>query len=176
MDTMLASTARVASRFTHPSLSSSPLFSARTPSCSPALRCCQEVTDEFEQISNVMFGGLPHWGKNRDSVFDGLPSKYPDLPAFLRVRCAPRACLPACQPASQPACLPACLPASSHPDLSGASKVNPGWRQHTCAAMFGGRSGRVSLHALKQQGMERGSSILNTLRAVTSKLDEFHSS
>ncbi|CAI5937234.1 unnamed protein product, partial [Closterium sp. NIES-64] len=45
-----------------------------------------DVTDEYEQIIGKMFNGKPHWGKNKDVSFIDVPSKYPHLPRFLKVR------------------------------------------------------------------------------------------
>ncbi|CAI5530159.1 unnamed protein product [Closterium sp. Naga37s-1] len=49
-------------------------------------RTSQDVTDEYEQIIGKMFNGKPHWGKNKDVSFIDVPSKYPHLPRFLKVR------------------------------------------------------------------------------------------
>ncbi|CAI7779208.1 unnamed protein product [Closterium sp. NIES-53] len=49
-------------------------------------RTSQDVTDEYEQIIGKMFNGKPHWGKNKDISFIDVPSKYPNLPRFLKVR------------------------------------------------------------------------------------------
>ncbi|CAI5512779.1 unnamed protein product [Closterium sp. Naga37s-1] len=49
-------------------------------------RTSQDVTDEYEQIIGKMFNGKPHWGKNKDVSFIDVPSKYPNLPRFLKVR------------------------------------------------------------------------------------------
>jgi len=45
-----------------------------------------DIFEELEQIAVFKYGARPHWGKNRNFVFDGVRKRYFHLGSFLKTK------------------------------------------------------------------------------------------
>ncbi|KAJ1390808.1 L-gulonolactone oxidase, plant [Sesbania bispinosa] len=49
-------------------------------------RLYQDIIEEVEQLGIFKYGGLPHWGKNRNLAFEGAIKKYKNAGKFFKVK------------------------------------------------------------------------------------------
>ncbi|KAK7338131.1 hypothetical protein VNO77_18731 [Canavalia gladiata] len=49
-------------------------------------RLSEDIIEEIEQLGIFKYGGLPHWGKNRNVAFEGVMNKYKNAGKFFKVK------------------------------------------------------------------------------------------
>ncbi|XP_061372900.1 probable L-gulonolactone oxidase 6 [Gastrolobium bilobum] len=49
-------------------------------------RLYEDIIEEVEQLGIFKYGGLPHWGKNRNLAFEGVIKKYKNAGKFIKVK------------------------------------------------------------------------------------------